>query len=89
MIVAKQVQEEQLDTSLYTNKSAMLMVDWQNTGSAAKLDIEVNHLIHDVLLHPDFQLDQLRTFNAAQENHKADRAEAKSPLLNAFQHADI
>ena len=25
----------------------------------------------------------------AQENHKADRAEAKSPLLNAFQHADI
>jgi len=35
-IVAKQVQEEQLDMSLYTNKSAALMVDWQNTGSAAK-----------------------------------------------------
>jgi len=74
--------------SLYTNKSTMLMVDWQNTGSAAKSDIKVNRLIHDVL-HSDFQLDQLRTFNAAQENHKADQAEAKSPLLNAFQHADI
>jgi hypothetical protein len=88
-IVANQVQEEQLEASAYTNKSTALLVDWQNTGSSAKSNTEVNRLVHEVFLHPDFQLDEVRSFNAVQENQKADLAEAKSPLLQAFQHADI
>jgi hypothetical protein len=88
-IMVKQVQEEQLESSLYTNKSAALIVDWQNTRSPAKSNVKVNHLVHNVILHPDFQLDQLHYFNAAWENQRADLAEAESPLLNTFQHTDI
>jgi len=64
-IVANQVQEEQLEASAYTNKSTALLVDWQNTGSSAKSNTEVNRLVHEVFLHPDFQLDEVRSFNAA------------------------
>ena len=77
-------QEEQLETSVYTNKSTMLVVDWQNSGSTAKSNYKVDCLIHEVILHPDFQLNQLQSFNVAQENQKADLAEARSLLLEAF-----
>ncbi len=75
--------------SAYTNKSAGLIVDWQNTGSSVKSNNKINCLVHKVILHPDFQLDKVQTFNVARENQKADMAEAKSPVLQAFQHADI
>jgi hypothetical protein len=86
-IVTGQVQEEEM--SVYTNKSAGLLVDWQNTGSSAKSNNEINRLVHEVILHPDFRLDEVQTFSAGRENEKADMAEAKSPVLQAFQHADI
>src|SRR6266853_2211649 len=75
--------------SAYTNKSAGLIIDWQNTGSSVKSNNKINCLVHKVILHPDFQLDKVQTFNVARENQKADMAEAKSPVLQAFQHADI
>ena len=79
--------------SVYTNKTAGLVVNWQNTGSSVKSNNEINHLVHEVILHPEFQLNNLKTFNAAQENWKADMAnldsEAESRLLQSFQHADI
>jgi hypothetical protein len=55
-IMAKQDsdQEEQLETSVYTNKSAALVVDWQNSGSTAKSNYKVDRLVHKVILHPDF-----------------------------------
>ncbi len=86
-IITEQVQEEEM--SVYTNKSAGLIVDWQNTGSSIKSNNEINCLVHEVILHPDFQLNKVQTFNVAQENQKADMAEAKSPVLQAFQHVDI
>jgi hypothetical protein len=69
-IVAKQAQEdsEDLQMSVYTNKTAGLMVDWQNTGSSVKSNNEINRLVREVILHPAFQLDDLKTFNAAREN---------------------
>jgi hypothetical protein len=54
--------------SVYTNKTAGLVVDWQNTGSSVKSNNEINHLVHEVILHLEFQLNNLKTFNAAQEN---------------------
>jgi hypothetical protein len=75
--------------SVYTNKTAELMVNWQNTGSSSKSNNEINCLVHKVILHTEFRIDQLKTFNTAQENQKADLANAKSPLLQTFQHADI
>ena len=94
-IIAKQAQEdsEDLQMSVYTNKTAGLMVDWQNTGSSVKSNNEIDRLVREVILHPEFQLDDLKTFNAARENRKADMAdsdsEAESHLLQSFQHADI
>ena len=90
-IVGEQVQEdsEVSQMSVYTNKTVELVVDWQNTGSSSKSNNEINHLVHEVILHTEFRIDQLKTFNAARENQKADVANAKSPLLQTFQHADI
>ncbi len=90
-IIAQQVQKdsEDLQMSVYTNKSAGLVVDWQNTRSAVKSNNKINRLVHKVILHPEFRLDDLKTFNAAQENQKADKADMNSPLLQSFQHADI
>jgi len=73
----------------YSSKSVELLLDWQNTGSSAKSNEEVNRLVRAVLLHPEFELDALRSFNATRENQKADRAEELSPFLRSFQHADI
>ena len=78
--------EDSLD---YGSKSIELLLGWQNTGGAAKSNEEINRLVHAVLLHPEFQLDTLRSFNATRKNQKADAAEAKSPFLCSFQCADI
>jgi hypothetical protein len=77
------------DSIHYGNKSVKLLLDWQNTGSSAKSNEEVNRLVHSVLLHPDFQLGVLQSFNATNENWKVDAAEEKSPFLNSFQHANL
>jgi Plavaka transposase len=71
------------------NKSVDLVQNWQNTGSPMKSNGELNHLVHDVLLHPNFQLMQLQSFDAGCENKKADAAHEKSSLSGGFQHADI
>ena len=73
----------------YSSKSAELLLVWQNTGSSAKSNEEINRLVRDVLLQPDFQLDALRSFNATRENQKADAADEQSPFLHSFQRADI
>ena len=73
----------------YSSKSAELLSDWQNTGSSAKSNEEVNRLVNEVLFHPEFQLDTLRSFNATRENQKVKAAEERSPFLCSFQHANI
>jgi len=75
--------------SLYKTKSVELVMDWQNTGSLAKLNEEINHLVRDVLHHPDFWPEKLKHFNAGRENRKADKAEENSPFLQSFTHATI
>ena len=55
----------------------------------AKSNEEINRLIRTVLLHPEFELDALCSFNATRENQKADAAEEQSPFLRSFQRADI
>lgn len=48
-----------LDTTLYSSKTAELLLNWQNTGSFTKSDEEINHLVQAVLLHPEFEFDAL------------------------------
>jgi len=76
-------------SSPYKTNSVKLVIDWQNTGSSAKSNEEINCLVHDILHHPDFWLDELKHFNAACENWKADAAEENLPFLLSFTHANI
>jgi hypothetical protein len=76
-------------SSPYKSKSIELVIDWQNTGSCAKSNEEINRLVRDVLRHPDFRLDDLEHFNAARENRKADATEENPLFLLSFTCANI
>ena len=45
--------------NLYSSKTVELLLDWQNTGSSAKSNREINRLVHGVLHYLEFQLDAL------------------------------
>ena len=50
-----------------------------------KSNEEVTHLVHDIVLHPDFTINKLLNFNATCENKNADAADHESTFLQAFQ----
>ena len=77
--------------SPYKNKSIKLVIDWQNSGSCAKSNEEINRLVHDVLHHPDFHLEELEHFNVAYKNHKVDVADSEEnpSFLLSFMHTNI
>lgn len=85
----EEIQLEADYSAHYSSKTTELLLNWQNTGSSAKSNEELNRLVHTVLHHPEFQLDTLHSFNAARENQRVDAAEEQSPFLGSFQQADI
>ena len=74
-------QQVQAEVSLYTNKTIELLLNWQNSGSSAKSNDELNRLVKEVLFHPKFKRDELQKFNATRENQKADAAQEQSQFL--------
>jgi Plavaka transposase len=76
-------------TPVHRNESVEMLMNWKDSGASAKSDAEVNHLVKDVLLDPNFKLEDLQGFNVARENQRNDAAEKKSPFLDSFQMADI
>ena len=52
--------DRQEESSGYSSKSAELLLNWQNMGSPAKSNNEINHLLYHTLYHPDFQLGRVR-----------------------------
>ena len=78
-----------VEASGYSNKTTELLMNWQNTSSSQKSDAEINCLVHDVALNPDFHLEDLKKFNAQQENQKSDITAEQSPHLQLFQEASI
>ena len=81
--------EETEDVLVYSNKSSELMMNWQNSISNQKSNEETTQLVHDFLFHFKFRLGDLKHFNAANENRKADAAEEKSPFLWSFHHTSV
>jgi hypothetical protein len=77
--------------SPYKNKSIELVIDWQNSGSCAKSNKEINCLVRNILRHPDFHLEELEHFNVARKNCKVDVADLEeNPLfLLSFTHTNI
>jgi hypothetical protein len=76
-------------TSVHRNESVEMLMNWKDSGTSTKSDAEVNRLVKDVLLDPDFKLEDLRGFNVARENQRSDSAEEKSPFFDSFQTANI
>ena len=63
-------------------------MEWQNSGGSTKLDAEVNRLVWDVLLSPNFNAQDLKGFEAGQENHWIDATDKQS-FLDIFQETSI
>lgn len=62
----------------FSNMSIWKLMRWLNSGSSMKSETEVNRLVNEVILQPDFSVDDLRGFNSQRENAKADNAAAPS-----------
>ena len=60
-----------------------------NIGSSLKSEGEVDHLVNDILKAPDFHTEDLKNFNAHQENGCLDAADKATPLEDGFQVIDI
>ena len=59
-------------------------MNWKDSGTSMKSDAEVNCLVNDVLLDPNFKLEDLQGFNVARENQQSDAAKKKSPFSILF-----
>jgi hypothetical protein len=76
-------------SNVHRNESVEMLMNWKDSGTSTKSDAEVNRLVNDVLLDPNFNLEDLQGFNVARENQRSDAAEKKSPFFDSFQTADI
>ena len=81
--------DKQEEDSGSRNKSIELLLCWQNSGSLAKSDDEINRLVYNVLYNPEFQLEELGKFNAKCENCREDAHREQSAFLQSFQHASV
>jgi hypothetical protein len=59
---------------VHRNETVELLMNWKDSGPSTKSDGEVNRLVNEVLLDPNFKLEDLRGFSAAQENRRMDAA---------------
>lgn len=58
--------------------SSYLLTAWANREVKEKTNEEIDELVHRVLLHPDFKLDELRDHCAQRENSRLDGCESLS-----------
>ena len=74
---------------VHRNKSVEMLMNWKDSGSSTKSDGEINRLVDEVLLDPNFNLEELRGFRAARENRRTDKADENSPFSDSFQTATV
>jgi hypothetical protein len=74
---------------VHRNQSVELLMNWKDSGPSTKSDGEINRLVDEVLLDPNFNLEDLRGFKAARENRRTDMADEKSLFLDSFQTATV
>ena len=58
----------------FENMSTYLLMNWANTGSSQKTEVEITRLGREVLASPDFKTEELGSFNAHRENQRMDKA---------------
>ncbi|KAJ7837995.1 hypothetical protein B0H14DRAFT_2361983, partial [Mycena olivaceomarginata] len=72
------------------NTSIALLMAWHNNGETKKSNGQLNALVNDVLLHPDFNPEALRGFTAARAEKQAEKEAAKAfPFLQNFQKTSV
>ena len=57
----------------FTNVSTMRMMHWLQNGSNSKSAPEIDRLVHEVILSPDFRIEDLNSFSTARELGAIDR----------------
>ena len=45
---------------VHRNESIEMLMNWKDSGASTKSDAEVNRLVNDVLLDPNFKLEDLQ-----------------------------
>jgi hypothetical protein len=74
---------------VHRNETIEMIMNWKDSVAITKSDAEVNHLVNNVLLDPNFKVEDLQGFNVAKENRQSDAAEKNLPFLDSFQTASI
>jgi hypothetical protein len=68
----------------FSNGTVHGIMQWLNNGQTAKSEAETSKLIHDVILSPNFDPDDLIGFDAHRENQRLDSALSESALRSQF-----
>ncbi|KAH8802375.1 hypothetical protein DL96DRAFT_1718712 [Flagelloscypha sp. PMI_526] len=83
------------EPSLYSSFSSTLLMDWLNNGITSKSGSEIDKLVSEVLLHTDFNVEELQGFKVAKEERFAEVQKTQntdsssSEFLRDFQEASI
>jgi hypothetical protein len=65
-------------------------MNWFNNGNTTKSEGQLNSLVHDVIQHPDFNVEELADFDAGRANKQVDiDAQASFPLLADFKETSV
>jgi hypothetical protein len=72
----------------FESATSFLLMRWFYSGSNMKTLAELDRLVQDVLLKPDFSLEDLATFRAARESQRIDVIKDKTLADSLFKAAD-
>ncbi len=68
----------------FPNVTIHRIMQWLNNGSTTKSEAQINELVNDVILTPEFSQHHLAGFDAHKENIRLDNSLAKSSLHQQF-----
>lgn len=73
-----------------TNRTTSLLMNWFNNGNTTKSAGQLNSLVNNVLLNPDFDPRELKGFDAGRATKQADQdAKTAFPLLDDFKETSV
>ncbi len=73
----------------YLNSTVHGIMKWLNNGNSLKSEGQVNKLVHDVILSPNFRAEDLVGFDANRENHRLDNAISANSLRSQFKETSV
>ena len=73
----------------YLNAMIHRIMKWLNNGNSLKSEGEVNKLVHDVILAPNFCAENLVAFDANRENQRLNNAISANSLCSQFKKTSV